>query len=66
MESLKNKEILKEWWKDYPNIHLLTDVSDMAEYMKDCDIAITAGGVTTYELCACGIPSIMSKNAELC
>ena len=29
-----------------------------------CDIAITAGGVTTYELCACGIPSVMYTLAD--
>jgi spore coat polysaccharide biosynthesis predicted glycosyltransferase SpsG len=30
----------------------------MAELMSGCDIAISAGGTTLYELCACGIPSI--------
>ena len=32
--------------------------------MKECDIAITAGGSTIYELCACGIPSIMYTIAD--
>ncbi|MCM1498869.1 MAG: UDP-2,4-diacetamido-2,4,6-trideoxy-beta-L-altropyranose hydrolase [Clostridium sp.] len=57
-------EELKERWKQYENVHLLTNVSNMSEYMKCCDIAITAGGVTTYELCACGIPSIMYTLAD--
>src|SRR5574344_838843 len=28
----------------------------MAELMKQCDVAITAGGPTMYELCAVGVP----------
>lgn len=55
---------LEEKWGLYENVHLLTNVSNMSEYMKFCDIAITAGGVTTYELCACGIPSIMYTLAD--
>lgn len=55
---------LEEKWGLYENIHLLTNVSNMSEYMKFSDIAITAGGVTTYELCACGIPSIMYTLAD--
>lgn len=57
-------EELKERWKQYENVHLLTNVPNMSEYMRCCDIAITAGGVTTYELCACGIPSIMYTLAD--
>jgi len=55
---------LEEKWSLYGNVHLLTNVSNMSEYMKSCDIAITAGGVTTYELCACGIPSVMYTLAD--
>ncbi len=36
----------------------------MSDYMKLCHIAITAGGTTIYELCACGIPSIMYTIAD--
>lgn len=55
---------LEERWRQYKNVHLLMNVSNMSEYMRCCDIAITAGGVTTYELCACGIPSIMYTLAD--
>ena len=55
---------LEEKWRQYENVHLLMNVSNMSEYMRYCDIAITAGGVTTYELCACGIPSIMYTLAD--
>ena len=34
------------------------DISDIARVMKKCDVAISAGGTTIAELCACGIPTI--------
>lgn len=55
---------LEKKWKRYENVHLLMNVSNMSEYMRCCDIAITAGGVTTYELCACGVPSVMYTLAD--
>lgn len=39
-----------------PNIHLYRNVQDMAALMRKCDIAITAGGSTMYELSAVGVP----------
>ena len=59
-----NREILLEKWAEYKNVHFLTAINNVSDYMKLCDIAITAGGVTTYELCACGIPSIMYTMAD--
>lgn len=32
--------------------------------MLECDVCITAGGTTVYELCACGIPSIIYRIAD--
>ena len=51
------KEILKAWDKSceliyYPNTKKIKTV------MLDSDIAITAGGQTTYELASMGVPSI--------
>lgn len=60
----KNIDILKSKYGKYKNIHLLINIPDMAKYMKLCDIAITAGGTTTYELFASGIPSIMYTLAD--
>lgn len=37
-------------------IHIYHDVSDMAGLMEQCDIAVTAGGTTVYELAAIGVP----------
>ena len=59
-----NKEILKQKWSSFPNIRLLYNVTNMSYYMKQCDIAVTAAGVTTYELCACGVPSIIYTLAD--
>ena len=55
---------LEERWGRYGNIHLLENVSRISDYMRSCDVAVTAGGVTTYELCACGIPSVMYTLAD--
>lgn len=37
---------------------------NMAEIMLGCDLAITAGGSTLYELFACGVPAIVFAYAE--
>lgn len=60
----ENKEELKKQWRHNANIIFFDNVTNMAEHMKQCDIAITAGGVTTYELCAVGIPSVMYTLAD--
>lgn len=60
----KHKEALEKRWREYDNVHLLENIDNMSDYMLKCDIAVTAGGVTTYELCACGIPSVMYTLAD--
>ncbi len=55
---------LEEKWNEYANIHFMYNVSNMSEYMLSCDIAIAAGGTTFYELCACGLPTIMYMLAD--
>ena len=42
--------------KENPNICIHKNVTHMADLMKQCDVAITAGGSTMYELCAVGVP----------
>ena len=38
------------------NVHVFSNVSNMAGLMQSCDIAVSAGGSTMYELCAAGVP----------
>lgn len=45
-------------------IHIHQDVRDMASLMKQCDVAITAGGTTIYELASIGVPFICFSYAE--
>lgn len=50
-----------EWVKrsnEQTNVKVLHDVQNMAELMQNCDLAVTAGGSTIYELSALGVPFI--------
>lgn len=60
----KNKEQLFQMENKYPNIHIHENVSNISEWMRSCDIAVSAAGTTAYELCACGIPSICLTIAD--
>lgn len=40
------------------NIIIHYNVSNMAELMCSCDVAVSAAGSTLYELCACGVPTL--------
>ena len=60
----KNRTFLEEHWKPCKNVHFFCNVSNISEFMKQCDIAVTASGSTVYELCACGIPSILYTFAD--
>ena len=41
-----------------PSIKLHRQVTDMCSLMMQCDAAISAGGTTLFELCACGLPTV--------
>lgn len=58
------KQEIYEKWINCPNVYLHENVKDMSEYMSICDAAVTAGGSTIYELCACGLPSVMYTVAD--
>ncbi len=46
------------------NVKLLTSVDNIEKYMLEADVAISAGGSTLYELCACGTPTVCYAFAD--
>ncbi len=46
------------------NVRVLSDVEDMAELMALADIAIGAGGSTSWERCAFGLPALVAVVAD--
>lgn len=46
------------------HIVLHRNVTDMRSLMLQCDAAISAGGTTLFELCACGIPTVTYALAD--
>lgn len=50
--------------EQYNNVQIHDNVCNMAELMKQCDIVVTAGGSTMYELCAVGLPIVCFSFAD--
>ena len=44
--------------------NVFVGIENMAEIMTSCDLAIGAGGSTTWERCTLGIPTIQIETAE--
>lgn len=57
-------ERMKALEEQSANLHIYHDVQNMAELMGRCDLAVTAGGSTVYELAAMGVPFICFSYAE--
>lgn len=57
-------ERLVDKYKDYENICIYQAVTDIEKYMQKADFAVSAGGTTLYELCACGTPTISFSLAD--
>lgn len=55
---------LKKLEACHDNVTIHKNVTDMAALMCDCDIAVTAGGTTVYELCALGVPFVCFSYAD--
>lgn len=51
-------------FESYENIHFYKAVENMRDYMLQADIAVSAGGTTLYELCACGTPAVSYSFAD--
>ena len=49
---------LQRMAEGHRGVRVFSNVADMAELMRTCDIAVTAGGSTMYELSAVGVPMI--------
>lgn len=54
----QDKDKIRQLVEEYDNIQMHEDISYMSQLMMECDIAISAGGTTLYELCACGLFTI--------
>lgn len=57
------KNIL-DFSKNEPRIHVLKNINNMSLYMKKSEFAISAGGTTLYELCACMTPTVCFSFAD--
>lgn len=55
---------LQRMAEQYGKIHIHSNVQHMAELMKQCDAAVSAGGSTLYELGAVGVPTVCFSFAE--
>lgn len=60
----KNTEQLEELQQKNPKIILKYNVSNMSELMQQNDVAVSAGGTTLFEVCACGLPAISFSMAD--
>lgn len=59
-----NRERLEELAKGNPAIKLHYNVSNMAELMEECDMAVSAAGTVLFELCAMQIPTVFFVCAD--
>lgn len=55
---------LAAWCESRPNVQLHIQVSDMPRFMLEADLAIGAGGSSTWERCALGLPTVTLCLAE--
>ncbi|SDF79793.1 UDP-2,4-diacetamido-2,4,6-trideoxy-beta-L-altropyranose hydrolase [Sporolituus thermophilus] len=53
-----HKEEIAAFCRDMPQVTLHCQVDNMAELMANADLAIGAGGTTTWERCYLGLPTI--------
>ena len=48
----------------HPEVRLHKNVTNISDYMRGCEVAVSAGGTTLFELCACGTPTVCFSFAE--
>ena len=59
-----HREQLKQQISPPSNIQLHVQINNMAKFMAEADIAIGAGGSTTWERCCLGLPSLVITIAD--
>jgi len=59
-----HKEAVGEFCRTHPEFHFYCQSNRMADLMATADLAIGAGGTTTWERCALGLPSIVVTVAD--
>lgn len=59
-----DKEGLQKLADKHSRVFIHENVKNMSDYMRGSDVAISAGGTTLYELCACGVPTICLEVAD--
>ena len=59
-----HEEELNHLKSEYAGVVIHKRAHNMARLMLDCDIAVSAGGSTLYELCACGAPTVAFSVAD--
>lgn len=57
-------ERLCSQYRSDEQIHFHKAVQNIKEYMKQADMAVSAGGTSLYELCACGTPTVSYSFAD--
>lgn len=57
-------EQLKEKYAGDMRVHFHKSVKNIEHYMMQADLAVSAGGTSLYELCACGTPTISYSFAD--
>ncbi|WP_371372069.1 UDP-2,4-diacetamido-2,4,6-trideoxy-beta-L-altropyranose hydrolase [Sporomusa aerivorans] len=62
--SNKNQKSIEAYCLQHDNMQYFCQVNNMAELMNEADLAIGAGGATTWERCFLGLPSIVIAIAE--
>jgi len=55
---------LKQLTKKFSRIIIHENIKSMSKLMLECDIVVSASGTTLYELCVCGVPSIIFGLAD--
>ncbi|EJO77051.1 UDP-2,4-diacetamido-2,4,6-trideoxy-beta-L-altropyranose hydrolase [Leptospira interrogans] len=62
--SFQNIKEIESIMDKNTKLHLPMSASEMRDLMLSVDLAVTAGGQTTYELAKCAVPMIIIETAE--